>query len=230
MANGHTEGIFSGSNTLTIKERWADASASKRFRIEWYITLFFAVCMVIGMPHYFSAIQQRQGIALADPVLQWLPSVDLSLPIFIIIYSSLLLVLGYMTTHPWHLLKACQTYIVMSLLRFASIYLVPLSQPEGMVFLDDPILNHLFYQGYVTKDLFFSGHTATMFLFGLVVLDKRLKYFFYFTTAILAVMILIQHVHYTIDVVAAPFFVMGSYKLVNWCDKKLAEHLAKGRH
>lgn len=186
--------------------------------------------MIVGMPHFFSAIQQRQGILLTDPILKWLPVVDLSLPIFLIIYSSLLLVVGYMMLHPWRLLKACQIYIVMSLLRFASIYLVPLTQPEGMIYLNDPILNNLFYQGYITKDLFFSGHTATMFLFGLVVLDRKLKLYFYFATMVLVVMILMQHVHYSIDVVAAPFFVVGSYKLVNWLDAKLVEHLAKDRH
>ena len=230
MADGHTGGIFSETTTQGIKERWSNASASRRFRIEWYITLVIGVFMIIGMPYFFAAIQQRDGILLADPVLKWLPSVDLSLPIFLLIYSSLILVLAYMFSHPWRLLKACQTYVVMSLLRFASIYLVPLAQPDGMIYLSDPILEHLFYQGYVTKDLFFSGHTATIFLFGLVVLDTKLKYFFYFATVILVVMILMQHIHYTIDVVAAPFFVMGSFKLVNWLDGKLAEYLARDRH
>lgn len=230
MPNGSTEGLLASINAQTIRERWSDAWLQQRFRVEWYITLVVGVVMIIGMPHFFATIQQRQGIVLNDPILNWLPPVDLSLPIFLIIYSSLLLVLGYMLSHPWRLLKACQTYVVMSLLRFASIYLVPLTQPDGMIYLNDPILNHLFYQGYVTKDLFFSGHTATMFLFGLVVLDRRLKYFFYFATMVLVVMILIQHVHYAIDVVAAPFFVVGSYKLVNWLDAKLAENLTKDPH
>lgn len=93
-------------------------------------------------------------------------------------------------------------------------YLVPLIPPEGIIPLRDTFLEGSFYGNKVlVKDLFFSGHTANLVLLAFMVDVKWLRYILFVCAAIVAFLLLKQHVHYTIDVIAAPFAAYGSYRV-----------------
>jgi hypothetical protein len=117
--------------------------------------------------------------------------------------------------NPRLLLKGLQAYALLLSLRTVSIYLVPLETPRGMIFLQDPItaffLNSV---NTVTKDLFFSGHISAMCLFIYFSENKIWKTYLSIITPIVATLILWQHVHYTIDILAAPVFTYFSCKLI----------------
>jgi hypothetical protein len=69
----------------------------------------------------------------------------------------------------------------------------------------------------LTRDLFFSGHTATLFVLSLAMPTARLRGVGFAVTAFIAAGVLAQHAHYTVDVVAAPFFAYASYRIaVAW--------------
>jgi len=86
------------------------------------------------------------------------------------------------------------------------------------VVLTDPVLDPLvqvFGTGEVlTRDLFFSGHTATLALLALLAPGRTSRRFFVVCTLLVAVCVLWQHVHYTVDVLVAPFFAFASRELV----------------
>lgn len=207
--------------------RWRAAMEETRFRVEWVVTLLTVVLLFTAAPPYLQFIQHRAGLAINDPVLNALPGVDMSIWIFFLLYSCVAIILLHICQYPWQFLRGGQTYVLMTIIRLGCLYLVPLEAPKGLIYLDDPFLNFAFYQGYVTKDLFFSGHVATMFLFGVVSQNRKLKHFFYFNTLVLSVMILLQKFHYTADVIAAPFFVWGTYKIIQKLAQKLDERFGK---
>ncbi len=61
-------------------------------------------------------------------------------------------------------------------------------------------------------NFFYSGHTAFPFLLALIFWDKKyLRYLFLFLTVFFAASVLLAHVHYSIDVFAAPFIVYGMF-------------------
>jgi membrane-associated phospholipid phosphatase len=93
-------------------------------------------------------------------------------------------------------------------------YLLPLEPPAKMIILNDPFVEFFGTGQTLTKDLFFSGHTATLFILFLVSEKKVYKTIFLISTVAVAVAVLLQHVHYTIDVFAAVFFTYACYKLV----------------
>lgn len=63
-------------------------------------------------------------------------------------------------------------------------------------------------------NFFYSGHTAFPFLLSLIFWDRRmLRWFFLVLTVFFGVTMLLAHVHYSIDVFAAPFIVYGVYVL-----------------
>ena len=81
-----------------------------------------------------------------------------------------------------------------------------------MIILKDPFLNTFLYQLnkntglYNQHDLFFSGHTANLFLVSILYRDKRLKYFFLLITFFMGTFLVLQRAHYSIDVLFAPLF------------------------
>jgi len=166
------------------------------------------------MPHFFLFIQERTGRVLYDPLLQLLPPRNLSPLTFTMIYSAIIVAIISFSFYPQVLLRALQSYCLLTVARVVCNWLVPLNDPPGLILLTDPFVDAIGYGGkIITKDLFFSGHTSTMFLLFLAAPNRPLKIFFLFITIGVATCLLIQHVHYTVDVVVAPVFAWFFYKI-----------------
>ncbi len=74
------------------------------------------------------------------------------------------------------------------------------------------------------SDLFFSGHTGTPFLMALIFWhEKRLRYVFLAWSAYFAAVVLLGHLHYSIDVASA-FFI--TYSIFHLCEKFMPEYRA----
>ena len=86
-----------------------------------------------------------------------------------------------------------------------------------MVLLQDKIGSFLLngQQYPITKDLFFSGHTSTLFLMFLITQHKKVKATLLTISIIVPILLLVQHVHYTIDILAAPVFAYAIFSFVN---------------
>ncbi len=64
-------------------------------------------------------------------------------------------------------------------------------------------------------DLFFSGHVALPFVLAMTFWNVPwARYFFFLCSFVLGVQSLLGHLHYTIDVLAAPFIAYGIYRAV----------------
>nr|WP_262898321.1 sphingomyelin synthase family protein [Hymenobacter siberiensis] len=65
----------------------------------------------------------------------------------------------------------------------------------------------------IVRDLFFSGHTATMVLLTLVGRGRSWRWVLGLMSVAVGVLVLVQRVHYSYDVLAAPFFAGAAYWL-----------------
>ncbi len=197
-----------------IGNHWRTAVRSPRYLCEAALTvLLFVLSMRIctELMHY---AQTRHGAPLDDPILGAIGPIRLTWPIFVVLWSSIVAGLWYMAEDPVRLLMGFQASALLIVFRTLAIYLVPLSPLPTIIPLADPIAIYLGTGTLVTKDLFFSGHTSVMFLLFLMANYSRLKWFLLGGTIFVGVGVVLQHVHYSGDVYAAPFFAYGSWRIV----------------
>jgi hypothetical protein len=72
-------------------------------------------------------------------------------------------------------------------------------------------------QIYLTKDLFFSGHTATTFLLLLYVWPyPLLRWWMLVGHALVVASVFFSHLHYTIDVIGAYAITFSAFALLEW--------------
>lgn len=203
----------------SVELNWTAAWQDSRFR--WQLILALAVFAIFPWKadDYFQWIQQREGIVMQDIVLTYIPARNVSIPIFAIIYVSVVYLILRIVRQPKHFLWFAWAFNIETLLRFACIYGVALNPPAGLVDLHDPIAE-LFIYGEnlaITKDLFFSGHTATMVFVCYFLPNRMERKIALLLTAILVMLLLVQHVHYSLDILAAP--------VATWIAIKIAKRL-----
>ena len=198
-----------------IKGNWREAWSSTSYRIELFISILIFFAFWKFLFWYFPLVQARPGMLINDPILNLLTPIDLSWFTFICIYFALIIGFIHLLFHPKLLLILFESFLIVTTLRMLSLFIIPLEPPQGMILLVDPLLGKLAYNNnIITKDLFFSGHTVFVFLMFIVVRHAWLKLIFLFLTIGVGCALMIQHVHYSFDVIAAPFFTYIAFKIV----------------
>jgi membrane-associated phospholipid phosphatase len=196
------------TDSIVGKNPWQHQIYRTRF---WVIICLLSITM-LALPYFLTYIQTRPGTQLYDPLLSRIPCYNLSIPIFTAMYTLIGVVIFYSWTNSWSFFRFATAYVIMVYMRMITIYFIPLEPPIGVVYLDDPFIDYMYQGTQVTKDLFFSGHTSTVYLIYLVFYYSGVKWFSITVTIAVAIMLLLQHIHYTIDVVGAFFFTYLAYK------------------
>lgn len=204
----------------TIRQVWKAALQSHYSRYKILSGSFIVAVILSALPLFFHQIQKREGVVLNDFVLAQLTPHNVSVAIFACIWGMALLIFYRALYNPQIYINYVWSLIFISIARIISISIVPLNPPRGLVELIDPITGLFYGNTVVTKDLFFSGHTATMVLIFLCLERKWDRIIGALATVAVMVLLLIQHIHYTIDVVAAPFFVYLIFRLTKYFLKR----------
>ncbi|VVB79383.1 Uncharacterised protein [uncultured archaeon] len=172
--------------------------------------LFLISAILINYASGFYVDHNTKTVSANDLLLDFLPSIDIS-PIFI--YGAVIIVALFFLypllfrLEEFH--KAVSQFSLLILVRSFFIILTHLSLPLDAIAVHAP--NFLSFLN-VQNDLFFSGHTSIPFLGFLLFKNKKIKYFFLVSSIVMAVTVLLMHVHYTIDVLSAYFITYGVFK------------------
>jgi hypothetical protein len=199
------------SIALAWKKEWAD----RRFRVTTIIGSVLMIVILASFPVFFNWIEQRTGAVITDHVLGYLPAVDVSIPTFLIIWSMTILLCIRCVQDPEIFILFLVCFVLLCFSRILTITLVPLEPPAGLIPLKDP-LSSIFYGGtdvFIKKDLFYSGHTSIQLLMFFTLKGKTDKLLALLSSIAIGILVLVQHVHYTIDVIAAIIFCYGIYRL-----------------
>ena len=188
------------------RKLWHSALQDRGFRNKFIIVGVLLGLYAFLTPYLFQFIQQRKGHVLNDYLLNRLPAYDLSIWIFDTLYILIIAALYFLVQEPHRLLLLLKAYLILSVFRSITMLLFPLEPPVNIIELNDPLVQYLFYQQSITKDLFFSGHTSVLVLLTMGVTSFRLRLLFIIGTLSVALMLLFQHAHYTVDILFAPLF------------------------
>ena len=233
-SNNHSTGQNDGQKAWGFKTsafslNWSSAWKLPSFKWKFWTGMLIFAGILIALPFFFQYIEARNGFVFTDIFLQWIPAHNVSVAVFFLIWSCCILLVIRIWRDPMMLLLMLWAYNGVTLLRMACIGLISLNPPSGLIPLADPITNQFYGEHYITHDLFFSGHTTTVFLIFLCMRGKADRIYAFLASVILGILLLVQHVHYTIDVLAAPVFTYAVYKLALLFTKTENEPLIPGR-
>ncbi|MBP9210992.1 MAG: hypothetical protein KBF37_11805 [Saprospiraceae bacterium] len=189
----------------SVRTAWVVALRQAAFLRCAAVTLAGISFFFWGLRTFLDFVEMRTGCRLDDPILALLPERDVSAFIFLIIYAGAFIVICFLLPRPWAFLFALHVFLAMQFIRAVSMYLTPLEPPVGVIPLHDPLIFQFVYGNEAkVKDLFFSGHTATLMVFLLICRRQRiLRRTFAVLTVLVGCLLLLQHCHYTIDVIGA---------------------------
>ncbi len=150
---------------------------------------------------------------VGDIFLDNLPTIDFTRVIvdgafFIAILATILLVLK-----PKHTLFALKVIPLLIITRSFFVTLTHLGIYPNQIVLGDGVFDRIYVFLNMQDGFFFSNHTGLPFLLALIFwYEKPWRYFFFAVSATFGAVVLLAHVHYSIDVFAAPFITYGIFK------------------
>ncbi len=178
-------------------------------------TIIFCIALII-QNSADSYIGKVQGIAVEDLFLSNIPVVNTN---FFIIEGALILTfisIVLILLKPKYLLFTLKAFSLFIIVRSFFISLTHLGVDPHQLQIDtDSIGFGLYNLLYHAKgDFFFSGHTGLPFLMALILWrEKMWRYFFLTASCVLGICVLLGHIHYSIDVFAAPFMTYGIFTI-----------------
>jgi hypothetical protein len=114
-------------------KKWPIAWKSVSFRRKLVIGLILVFLILSFFPIFFQMIEKRNGRLLDDWLLDQLPSHDVSVIIFSLIWATGLLILFRVVRNPEILLYFVWAYILLCILRIVSISLLNLDPPKNLI-------------------------------------------------------------------------------------------------
>ncbi len=160
-----------------------------------------------------------KGTPVDDILLNLLPTLNIDFLIIQVPLLATFLALGLLLYKPSYFpftLKALSLFI---LTRSFFISLTHLGASPHQLVLDESSFGFSLYDLLynTTNDFFFSGHTGIPILLALIFWsDKLWRFIFLGIAAIFGVSVLLAHIHYSIDVFAAPFMTYSIFSLAKY--------------
>ena len=197
-------------------DAWAVAWRMHAFKREALSSVMALVLALVVMELFLLRIEARQGVVFADPLLGLFPPVDVHWIIYSIVYSAVLFGLVSLCLYPFALLLTVRALIVLIIMRMVCLFLLPLDPPADIIPLTDPFMLYLGVPMTNVRALFFAWPSGMLALLAFTAQWKDLKIIFSAGAVAVSGLLLVQHTHYTIDLVAAPVFAHAALGIAKW--------------
>jgi len=211
-------------------------SCKNLFRREWIrsflgalllLTLSF-VAQHVATSYALSYSTRPTSTYVGDLVLDNLPVINLN---FIIIEMALFaIVLGVVlvvTFRPRYILFSVKALALFIATRALFMSLTHIGIYPGHIAPGSGLFDSIYAYFNMQTGFFFSGHTGMPYLMALIFWrESWLRNIFLLMSFVFAIAVLFAHVHYSIDVLAAPFMAYGIYRIAHYLflkDYKLIE-------
>ena len=194
-----------------LREHAGFWNKERRKSFLWGFLFLIAALVVQNLAGKYSAKSATNIVG--DIFLDNLPTVDFTRALvdgafLVTILGTILFILK-----PRHLLFALKVIPLLIITRSSFITLTHLGIYPNQIVLGDGMLDKLYLLLNMQDGFFFSNHTGMPFLLALIFwYEKPWRYFFFTISASFGIVVLFAHVHYSIDVFAAPFITYAVFK------------------
>jgi hypothetical protein len=206
--------LWSGWHVLIV-DRYSRAWAERYFKASLPISLFLFIVAVLANTFAGMYASDVASNSVTDIILSNIPAYDIG---DLYVYGSIAFVSAVavmLMLHPYRVPFVLSALALFYIIRAVFISLTHIGPyPEHAVLdFESKIILTLWGGG----DQFFSGHTGTPFLLALVFWrDRAQRYFFLGASVFFATIVLLGHLHYTIDVASAFFITYAIYSIAGW--------------
>ncbi len=196
-------------------QSFKDHFGNKDFRHSFYVGLFSLIASVVAQFYATTYATLRASGSVGDIILSNTNVHDVD---GVFIFGSVLIfliVVFICFRHPNYSPFLLKSVAVFTLIRSVFITLTHISPFPGHIIIDSAFFGDVLFRGIFTGDgLFFSGHTGLPFLFALMFWhNKTLRYIFLCFSVSFAVIVLLGHLHYSIDVLSAYFITYSIFHI-----------------
>jgi len=188
--------------------------SNKAYVQSFFFSLFLFICSVVASIGAIMYADVRASNYVSDIVLS-------NIPVFrvddVFVWGTLILTLFVLLLCLSDARRQPFTLYALAMFFFIRAIFVTLTHmgvyPDHTVFNEGSLLNR-FFGG---NDLFFSGHTGAPFMLALVYWRHEiLRYVFLAWSVFMAIVVLLGHLHYSIDVLSAFFITYAIFHLTIW--------------
>jgi membrane-associated phospholipid phosphatase len=182
--------------------------------------VFGLILLALAMTLQFYASNYATRVSstsVHDIILDNIPVVNLNL---IVVEGALAAIAGsivLLAFKPRYILFALKVSAIFIATRAVFISLTHLGIYPGQVNPDTGFFDRIYTDLGLEAGFFFSGHTGYACLMGLVFWREKLwRYAYFFLSVVFGVSVLFAHVHYSIDVLAAPYITFGVFAMTKY--------------
>jgi membrane-associated phospholipid phosphatase len=202
-----------------FKIRSVSETLGERFFTRKRTRSLFVALILLGLAvvfqYYASAYSNRvPSNSVPDLLLNALPIVNLNA---IIVEGALGAIAGtviLLLFKPRYLVFSLKAAAIFIATRAVFVSLTHLGIYPGQINPDKGFFDSIYTGLGLEAGFFFSGHTGLTFLMALIFWHERFwRYVYLIISVIFGISVLLAHVHYSIDVLAAPYITYGVFKM-----------------
>ncbi len=192
----------------------------------YLLSLLGGIIFLVGaylVNDFFSVINDTYVyVSVGDLILDQIPTYNMEFFFTWVMYALMALCFIYPTFFKPEIVPfGLKTFSILILLRCGFINLTHIGPPVGFFYDGMKVGGSVIADLLFRNDLFFSGHTAYPYLGFLVFKESKIRWVLLAGSILMAITVLLMHVHYSIDVFAAYFITYGTYRLSDMIFNKL---------